>query len=213
MVTVPQPNNNLPSRPKFSRDANSAPWTDGRGNQEEYRNAVPLWPRFHNTLPDNNSDKIPSALQAPCLKSKPYGRVKYLCSGITDDQLVGENAVSLIVGAIYERDALSVVSEAWKGFNQLLNTRQGSSESMKNFESRLSAQVAKINSISATTKPPECLTALMLLSNLSIEDAQLVSVMAAASPSEADLGNQSTNDQFLAAVTYNSVASIIKKCD
>lgn len=69
--------------------------------------------------------------KAPCLKSQFYGRVKDLCSGVTDDQLAGENALSLIEGAIYYRDALSVVSEDCEGFNKLLNTRKGPSESMK----------------------------------------------------------------------------------
>lgn len=172
-----------------------------------------MWQTFCNALPINNNNNIPAALQAVCLKSHLYGRAKDLCSGITDAQLVGEESVALIVGAIYKRDALSVVSEAYKTFNLLLNTRRGNSENMKKFESRFSAQVAKFNSISNTTKLPDCLTALMLLSNASIDDAQRVSILAAASLSDENLGAQSSNDQYLSAVTYSSVASVIKQCD
>lgn len=84
---------------------------------------------------------------------------------------------------------------------------------MKIFESRFNAQVAKFNSISDTTKLPECITALMLLSNSAINDVQRVSVMAAAAPSASNLNAQSSNDQFLAAVTYTFVSSVIKQCD
>lgn len=127
MGPAPQ-NKDLPSRSKFSWDAKSPPWTDGKGDQVEYRDAVALWQTFHNALPDNNRNKIPTALQAICLKSQLFERVKDLCSGVTDEQLVSEDAVSLIVGQIYKRDDLSVVSEAYKAFNLLLNNRRGSSK-------------------------------------------------------------------------------------
>ena len=84
---------------------------------------------------------------------------------------------------------------------------------MKNFESRFSAQVAKFNAISNTTKLPECLTALMLLSNSAIDDNQRVSVWAATAPADPTMSSQSTNVMFLSAITYQSVASIVKKCD
>lgn len=84
---------------------------------------------------------------------------------------------------------------------------------MKNFESRFAAQAAKFNPISNTTKLPEFITALMLLSNSGCDDSQRVTVLAAASPSNSNLTPQSTNDEFLKAVTYPSVASVIKQCD
>ena len=53
----------------------------------------------------------------------------------------------------------------------------------------------------------------MLLSNALVNDSQRVSILAAASPSENVVGPQATNDQFLSAVTYNSIASVVKQCD
>ena len=209
----PAPNSGLPSRPKFSWDAKSAPWTDGKGDQEQYNESVTLWNAFHDVLPDSNSNKIPEKLRAICLKSQLFGRAKDLCSGITNEELLGDDGVKKITEAIYQRDALSVVSEAFRAFNLLWNTRRSNTESMKNFESRFSAQVAKFNSISDTTKLPECITALMLLSNSAIDDTQRISVMAAAAPSDQHLNGQSTNDQFLSAITYQSVASVVKQCD
>ena len=172
-----------------------------------------MWEAFNDALPDSNNNKIPAGLSAICLKSQLFGRAKDLCSGITNAQLLGDDGVKLIVESIYQRDALSVVSEAFKAFNQLWNTRCGSAESMKNFESRFSAQVAKFNSIATTTKLPEYTTALMLLSNSSIDDNQRVSVLAATAPSDPNMNAQSSNDDFLAAITYSSVASAVKHCD
>lgn len=152
-------------------------------------------------------------MQAICLKSQLYGLAKDLCSGISNEQLIGDGAVDLIVGKLYQRDALTAVSEAYRAFNQLWNTRRSNNETVKNFESRFSAQVARFNSISTTTKLPECITALMFLSNSAIDDSQRVSVMAAAAPSDENLNAQSTNEQFLGAITYQSVSSVIKQCD
>lgn len=52
---------------------------------------------------------------------------------------------------------------------------------------------------------PECITTLMLLANSSIEDAQRISVFAAAAPKDPEHVPQSSNDQYLAAVTYQSM--------
>ena len=84
---------------------------------------------------------------------------------------------------------------------------------MRNFKSRFYAQVAKFNSISKTTKSPECITALMLMSDSLIDDTQRVSVMAAAAPASANINGISTNYEFLAAITYSTVTSVIKECD
>lgn len=98
-------------------------------------------------------------------------------------------------------------------FNQLWNTRRSNNETMKYFESRLSAKVAKFNSISKTTNPPECFTVLLLPSNSAINDSQRVSVMAATAPSVENLTSQSSNHQFLSSITYQSIASVVKQCD
>lgn len=42
-----------------------------------------------------------------------------LCSGISKNELTAEDGVDKIVNAIYQRDAFSVVSEAYKVFNDL----------------------------------------------------------------------------------------------
>ena len=204
----------LPSRPKFHWDVKSPPWTDARGDQLEYKNQVDLWKHFHDSLPNNNSNKIPSNLQAICLKSQLFGRAIDLCSGITNTELSSEDGVSKIVNAIYQRDGLSVVSEAYRVFNDLLDTKRGNNESMKGFELRFAASVAKFNAISESTKLAECLTALMLISNAHISDSQRVSVLAAAaSASEVENVATATNEEFLKSISYSSVSSVVKHCE
>lgn len=96
---------------------------------------------------------------------------------------------------------MSVVSEAFDGFNSLLNTKRGQNETLKNFETRFSAQVSKFNSFSKTTKLPQCITALMLLSNAKIEHSQRVSALAASAPNGTKFFGLGSNDEFLQVVT------------
>lgn len=53
----------------------------------------------------------------------------------------------------------------------------------------------------------------MYLSNYAIDDNQRVSVMADTAPSDPSLNGKSSNEVFLAAITYSSVSSVIIQCD
>lgn len=123
-------------RPRFSWDMRKVPWTDDRGNQEEYANAVDLWSNFHDLLPVINASKIPSALQGIMLQSQLYGRARDLVKKIDPEDIKKEGGALLIVDAICKRDPLSVMSEVCTEFNEVLNTKRGSNESFLNFESR-----------------------------------------------------------------------------
>ena len=96
----PAHQNLLPSRPKFSWDSKTAPWTDGKGEQEGYHKSVKLWNAFNDALPNSNSNKIPKALRAICLKSQLFGRAADLCSGIDDASLTTDDGVKRIVDCI-----------------------------------------------------------------------------------------------------------------
>ncbi len=134
-------------------------------------------------------------------------------SEISKDQLKAVNAVTLIVNAVYQRDFMSVVSEAFDGFNTLLNTRGGQHESLTNFETRFWAAVSKFNSFSNTTELPQCITALMLLVYASIEYSHRVSALAASAPAGTTFTDQSSNVGFLSVVTYNQLASVVEQCE
>jgi len=208
----PGNSSNLPSRPKFSWDIRSTPWTDGRGNQEGFARAVKLWGQFHDKLPASNSNKIPADLRGICLKSQLFGRALDLCKGIPDDDIASENGAQLIIDAIYKRDALSVVSEVYQDFNDLLTCRRSSNESFKNYESRFAAMVAKMSAHGNTVKLHESLLAMMLLTNANIDDAQRVPILAAAGGRK-DVDQSQTNDAIIKTVMYESVASVLRQCD
>lgn len=202
----------VPSRPKFSWDIKNVPWTDGKGCQEDYSKAVHLWNKFHDRLPDSNSNKIPKELRGIMLQSQLYGRARDLCMTISDSDIQSNNGSKVVVYAIYKREARSVVSDVYQNFMSLLNTPRGSTETFKNFESRFDAQISKLNASSGSVQLPEALTALMLLANSSIENGQRVSVLAATSTNSV-LPSIAGTDEFIKEVTYEEIASVLLQCD
>ena len=101
----------MPTTPRFSWDIRNIPWTDGKGNQEEYAKSVELRNAFHNKLPDSNSNKIPLALRGIMLQSQLYGRAMDMCKSTLDEDIQSTTGSDHIVSAIYKRGSLSVVSE------------------------------------------------------------------------------------------------------
>ena len=172
----------LPLRPRFAWDIRSVPWTDGRGNQDQYASAVALWKAFHDKLPDANSNKIPKDLQGIMLQSQLYGRARDLCKSIPDETIQSEDGSEAIVNKIYQRDPLAVVSDVYQDFITLLNTKRGNNESFQNFGTRFKAQVSKFSSHCDAVKLPEALTAFMLLANSGVDSTQRISVLAASAP-------------------------------
>lgn len=154
-----------------------------------------MWKQFHDALPANSSNKIPSNIQGSCLKSQLFGRAIDLFSGITGEKLSGENDGDVVRIAVYKRDGLCMVSETYMIFNDILTTKRGDKESMKGFRLRFAAGVAKCNAISESTKLPDCVMALMLKSNADITDSKPVSVLSSIS-STSDLDENDTTTDF-----------------
>lgn len=75
----------LPTSPEYTWNICSPPWTDGRGDQKAYCDAVFLWRKFNIALPENNSNKIPGALQVVCLKAQLFCTAKILIAEITKE--------------------------------------------------------------------------------------------------------------------------------
>ena len=61
--------------------------------------------------------------------------------------------------SLYKKDALTIVSNAYSDFQNLLLTKRGNNESFRNSESRFATAIAKMKSHSSKTLP-ESLTAL-----------------------------------------------------
>lgn len=203
----------LPKRPKFSWDMKSAPWTDGKGDQEEFSRSATLWEAFHDKLPDSNSNKVPKTLCGIVLQSNLFGRAKDLCKKVPDIEIQSENGVAAIVKVIHKRDLLTAVSNVYHDFLTLLDTKRGNSETFRNFESGFAAKVSKFNSHGKSCEIAESLTAFMLLANAGVDSNQRISVLAAATPHETQFTGESTTDDFLKAVSYDTVASVLRQCD
>lgn len=109
--------------------------------------------------------------QGIVLKLLSYGQAADQCAKMTKKQLKSEHGVELIVNAVFRRDFMPVISEAYKRFSDLLSTRRGLHESLKSFGACFSPRFAKFNSISDTSKLPmhKRFDAFMLLNIASIE--------------------------------------------
>lgn len=55
----------IPSHRRFDWDAKSPPWTDGRGNQQEYKVAVEDCNEFNDLLPESSPYNVHGLLQRP----------------------------------------------------------------------------------------------------------------------------------------------------
>ncbi len=206
---------NLPSRPKFTWDLRNVPWTDGRGDQEGYAKKVKEWAAFHDSLTDQNSNKIQKEQRGLVLHTQLYGRAEDRTRHMTIEDLQKESAVSDIIKCVYQRDPLTVVSDVYKDLETLLNTKRAANESFKNFESRFSAQLSKFNSHGDTARISESMAAMIFMNNASVDDAQRVSVLATCSKgdSASNLTSDSLTDDYIKLITYDEFASVIRQCD
>ena len=112
----------------------------------------------------------------------------------------------------YKRDSLTVVSNISQQFLKLLNTKRGSTETIKNFEARFNAQVSKFKASADETKLPEAPVSFMLIANADIHNSQRVSVLAATGPT-ITTSSSSSNAECLHSVSYEKVASVLRQCD
>jgi len=179
------------------RDIRNVPWTDGKGNQEEYANSVSLWCAFHDKLPSSNSSKIPKELQGIMLQSQLYGRAKDLVKIAEAEKIQSAEGVNAILKAMYKRDALAVVSDLYQDFINVLKNTRGQSESFKNFESRFEVTVSKFNSLSTVSKLLDARVSFILPANANADSGQRIPILAASAPHKTDFKSHSTTDEFL----------------
>lgn len=84
-----------------------------------------------------------------------------MCSFITDDQLTGEDALTILLHCVYKRDALSVVFETYSAFSKLLETKLILSENFKkgmrdSKQSNISNALSKAQPEEIMMKHPYC---------------------------------------------------------
>lgn len=204
---------NLPSGPRFSWHIKAVPWTYRKGDQLEYAKAVKKWSAFHDNLQDSNSNKIPKIIRGIVLQSHLYGRAKDLCDSLDDDVIASEDGVQLIVNTVYKKDPLSIVSCVYTELQKLLSIQRGDTESFKTFETRFEAQLSKFNALGSSVSLPESMSALVLLANSKVDSSQRISILAAASPKESKLLSTASIDDYVKAVKYEAIASVLRQCD
>lgn len=150
------------------------------------------------------------------LKSQLYDRAQPLCVGISDKIIKSTKGMNAIVKAVYKRDALSVVTAVFRDLYELLQLRRAASESFKNFELRFTVMTAKFNANGSSVRLLESLIALIQLAHAQLDAAQRMSILAAAArPStySTKLDQNSSIDEYIKLITYESVASVLWQCD
>lgn len=163
---------------KFYWDLRSAPWTDGRGPQDEYADEVDRWCDFHDMLEEKNPNRIPPELRGTMLWEHLSGSAKDCARKIPRDILMSEDGPNAFVDAVHRRDPLSAVSTVYADFSALVSARRGDNESYKAFEARFDATISWFRSHDEDITVPEPLLALMLLNGARVSDNQRVSILA-----------------------------------
>lgn len=123
-----------------------------------------LLKRFQQTLPANNSNKVPANLQGILPQSHLYGRALDFSKSIMDENLTLVNRADAIVKIIFKQDPLAVISEVFKDLTVLLSSKRSDTKEFKEFESLFSAQISKFNSHSSDPKLPESFNCFYLAS-------------------------------------------------
>lgn len=114
----------LPLRPLFSWDIKTVPYTDGKGDQTEFANAVRRWQPSHANLPHGYSSKIAPNNQGIVVPSHLYRRARDLCRSIPEDVINSKNGATAIVSAIHKRHPLTVVSTPYGELIKLVSTEK-----------------------------------------------------------------------------------------
>lgn len=81
------------------------------------------------------------------------------------------------------------------------------------FESRFNDQLHRFKSLWRKDVLSESVSGLFLLNSSQVDNAQRISIMAAASPALPAFTSRSSTEEFIEAVSYKSVASVILLCD
>lgn len=188
-------------------------WTDGKGDQKEFSKAVKRWKAFHANLLDGSSNKIATLNEGIVLQSHLYGRARDLCKSISDDVINRMNDADVVVAAIYKRDTPTVMSNVYGELIFLMTMKRNNNESYRVFDSRFNAQPAHFNSLATDASLPDSTSALMLLVNAAVDSSRCVSILAADGLSSDIVNPNSSTDDMLNLVQYESAATILRQCD
>ena len=120
--------NDIHKRPRISWDIRQFAETEGKGSQEDYVNAAKSCSSFHNRFPETNSNEMMAVFCGITLHSHLYGRAQDLCNDIPSSEIESDDVVDKICKALQNKDAPSVVSNAYSDFLTVLSRKRGISE-------------------------------------------------------------------------------------
>lgn len=186
-------------------------WTDGKNSKEEYVSAFALWSALYDRLPDSSSSKIPAKVRGIMLQSQLYSKGENLCKKASKTVTHSAAGTAAIADAIFKREALSTVSNFHHDFITLLNLEWRQNEIFRKFESHSEAQVSTFKTHFDTSTLEQSLTALLFHVNLNSITNQRISVLAAAASSS--INESSTADDYLSAISSESVVSALPQLD
>ena len=146
------------------------------------------------------------------LQSHLYGRAKDMWKHIPFNEIASADGVDKVYRTLHKKDSLTVVSNAYSDFQNLLLTKRGHNENFQNFESRFAAAIAKMKSNRSRTLP-ESLTLSMLLSNSNIDANQRILILSAATSHSNNSKATTTNEDLMDSVKCDATASILRQCD
>lgn len=158
---------------------------------------------------------MPKELRGLTLQAWLHDRTADLYREISDDVIALADGGNKIIKALYKLDQ-SIAKELFDDFQSLLDTKQGDTESLKNLESRLSAQTSRYMAHIEYVNIPECKKALLLLVDDRVSDAHrvpILSVDSSKAPASTISINQTANDDLIKLVEYKSISSVIQQCD
>lgn len=145
--------------------------------------------------------------------SQLYGRAIDLAKRLSSEEIESEEGARNVANAVHKKDVLSVETDNFHRFLDVLRTKLGENESYKNFETRFDAQVYRLNATCSGAELSPALASFLLLA-ISRITTQLVSILSAAAPTVREQANAGTNNaDILSQISYNDIASILRACD
>lgn len=117
-----------------------------------------------------------------------------------------------VASALCKQYVLSIVTDTFRRFLDLLRTKQDDNESHEKFETRFDAKVCKLNSTCAASELPPSLDSFLPLDNSCLDSTQRIY-----NPSDAALIGSATTDrtakEILSLLHYSDISLIVRACD
>lgn len=142
-----------------------------------------------------------------------YGRAGDLCKANDQYIITSEKVVTAIVAADYVRDPLAVLSDVYHDFVTWLTTLRGSSEYFRNYGSCFQAKVSKLNAHGSKVILAVAVTVFVLLANADVDATQRICILPNSAPKSGYFAADATTDDYLDAVLYATIASVLRQCE